>query len=148
MIKTQLRMINMMKRIRAATMAMVPMLPPARATGIRWGEVIVGNECLLLWIRRLLFSCRMIALASTWIATLRFVACLSTTIASGLMEKMGLRAAIIRQLNSSLLIHHKRHSLPTMTSPHLMPVALAGGSIGTIAIVAALILFIILIIRR
>ena len=56
--------------------------------------------------------------------------------------------AIIRQLNSSLLLHNKRHSLPTMTSPHLMPVALAGGSIGTIAIVAALILFIILIIRR
>ena len=87
-------MINMMNRIRAATMAMVPMLPPARATGIRCGEAIVGKACPLLWIRRLLFRCRMIALASTLIANLSLVACLSTTIASGLMEKMGLRVAI------------------------------------------------------
>ena len=65
-------------------------------------------------------------------------------------RKVGIRvkaSAIIRQLNSSLLLH-KRHSLPTMPSPHLMPVAVAGGSIGTVAIVSALVLFIILIIRR
>ena len=67
----------------------------------------------------------------------------------GHQRKVSIRveaSAIIRQLNNSLA--HKRHSLPTLPSAHLMPVAIAGGSIGTIAIVAALILFIILIIRR
>ena len=89
----------MMKRIRAATIAIVPMLPPAMATGIRCGEGNVGNECLL-WAR-LLFSCLMIALASTRIDTFLWsplVSCLSTTIASGLMEKMELRAAIAGKL--------------------------------------------------
>lgn len=56
-------------------------------------------------------------------------------------------SAIIRQLNSSLL-KHQRLTLPTLPSHHLMPVAVAGGSIGTIAVVSALVLFIILIIRR
>ena len=59
-------------------------------------------------------------------------------------------SAIIRHLNSSLLSLHQRHSaMSSMPSAHhLMPVAVAGGSIGTIAIVSALVLFIILIIRR
>ena len=60
--------------------------------------------------------------------------------------------AIIRQLNSSLLLHKKKKisssSSKTQSLPHLVPVAVAGGSIGTIAIVAALLLFVLLIIRR
>ena len=61
--------------------------------------------------------------------------------------------AIIRQLNSSLLLHKKKKKISssfstTQSLPHLVPVAVAGGSIGTIAIVAALLLFVLLIIRR
>ena len=60
--------------------------------------------------------------------------------------------AIIRQLNSSLLLHNKKKissSFSTTQSlPHLVPVAVAGGSIGTIAIVAALLLLVLLILRR
>jgi len=61
--------------------------------------------------------------------------------------------AIIRQLNSSLLLHKKKKKISSSSSttqslPHLVPVAVAGGSIGTIAIVAALLLFVLLIIRR
>lgn len=71
---------------------MVPMLPPATATGIRWCEGSVGK--VSLWcLRRLLFSCRMIALASTRIATFLLDG-LSTTIDSGLMAKMGLSATV------------------------------------------------------
>ena len=60
--------------------------------------------------------------------------------------------AIIRQLNSSLLLRNKKKISSSFTTtqslPHLVPVAVAGGSIGTIAIVAALLLFVLLIIRR
>ena len=82
----------MMKRTRAETMAIVPMLPPATATGVRWWDKGM-KECLCWLRRRLLFSCRMIALASTRIATFLFDG-LSTTIDSGLMEKMVLRATV------------------------------------------------------